>query len=437
MIGSVSWPEHVIWWHVYPLGFLGADPTGEDRSCRRTLRDLEPWLDHLVSLGANGLALGPVFESTTHGYDTVDWYRVDSRLGTEEDLLHLVQAAHATGVRVMLDGVFNHVGPRFPALVAAREQPDAPERALFRVDADGGFDTFEGHGGLVALDHANPDVAQLVADVMSHWCDRGIDAWRLDAAYAVPSGFWAAVLPQVRAAHPDLWVVGEVIHGDYAAAVEEGGLDSVTQYELWQGIWHSLEDGNLHELAWALSRHNDFLDDFVPMTFVGNHDVTRIASQVSDGRHHAHAAVLLLLLGGTPSLYYGDELGLRAVKEERFGGDDAIRPAYPASPADLVEAEPGVLDRWRLLVALRRRRPWLHTARSSVTHVANDQLVLDVTPVDEDADAAPLVVALNIGDGELTTPVGDAAVHLAGEGSGLRDTDLVVGPHGWAVVARD
>ncbi len=430
----MQWVDHVIWWHVYPLGFLGADTTGHTRGPRATLRDLEPWLDYLVALGANGLALGPVFDSTSHGYDTVDWYRVDPRLGTEDDLVHLVEAAHAKGVRVMLDGVFNHVGPDFAPLLAARRSPDAPERSLFRVDEDGRFATFEGHEGLVALDHANPEVARMVAGVMTYWCDRGVDAWRLDAAYAVPSQFWGSVLPEVRAAHPELWVVGEVIHGDYVAAVGEGGLDSVTQYELWQGIWHALQDGNLHELAWALHRHDSFLDEFVPMTFVGNHDVTRIASQVDDQRHHGHAAALLLVLGGTPSLYYGDELGWRAVKEERFGGDDAIRPAFPRSSDELVEAEPGVLDRWRTLVGLRRRHPWLHTARSHVVSVSDEALVIEMRPHDEARGETPLVLALNIGDGELTTPVGPSARFLAGERSGLRGEDLVAGAHGWAVL---
>ncbi|MBM6402983.1 alpha-amylase [Phycicoccus sp. CSK15P-2] len=432
----MNWVEHVIWWHVYPLGFLGADTTGEDRTPGRALRDLEPWLDHLVALGANGLALGPVFDSATHGYDTTDWFHVDPRLGTDDDLVHLVEAAHARGVRVMLDGVFNHVGPHFPALVAARRDPAAPERALFRID-DGDFATFEGHGGLVALDHDNPDVARTVAEVMTSWCERaGVDAWRLDAAYAVPPAFWAGVLPQVRAAHPDVWVVGEVIHGDYVGIVRDGGLDSVTQYELWQGVWHALQDVNLHELAWALQRHEDFLAHFVPMTFVGNHDVTRIASQVDDGRHHAHAAVLLLLLGGTPSLYAGDEYGLRAVKEERVGGDDAIRPAFPPTPEEMAEAEPGLLDRWRALVGLRRRYPWLHTARTTVKAVANATMVLESAPRGEAGGTGPLVVALNLGDDELVTPLGASGTYLVGADSGLRGEDLVVGAHGWAVAAR-
>ena len=117
---------------------------------------------------------------------------------------------------------------------------------------------------------------------MSYWCDRGVDAWRLDAAYAVAPTFWRAVLPRVRQRHPDVWVFGEMIHGDYAAYVRDSGLDAVTQYELWKAVWSSINDANFHELDWALTRHNEFLDTFVPLTFIGNHDVTRIASRLTE-----------------------------------------------------------------------------------------------------------------------------------------------------------
>ncbi|WP_082514629.1 alpha-amylase family glycosyl hydrolase [Frigoribacterium sp. Leaf164] len=448
--GAPAWTEHVVWWHVYPLGFVGADTTGADRSPAPRLLDLVPWLDHLVALGANGLALGPVFASSTHGYDTIDWMHVDPRLGSDDDLVTLIDAAHGKGVRVMLDGVFNHVGPEFPPLVEARADPSSPAAALFRRDGSGDLATFEGHGGLIALDHASPEVARLVTDVMTHWSDRGADAWRLDAAYSVPTSFWATVLPAVRERHPDVWVVGEVLHGDYAAIVREAGLDAVTQYELWQGVWHALQSVNLHELAWALTRHDEFLDAFVPLTFVGNHDVTRIASQVDDERHHAHATVLLFTLGGVPSVYYGDELGLRAVKEERVGGDDAVRPAFPRWSGDDVvslvpDADPAALALHQQMIGLRRRHPWLYTARSRTVSVTKESLVLELRPgAGGDAGAGSgagagdvaLVVALSLGDEPLRVADPAPGEFLAGRDAGLDGDELVVGAHGWAVVAR-
>ncbi len=263
---------------------------------------------------------------------------------------------------------------------------------------------------------------------MTHWLDLGVDAWRLDAAYSVPMPFWASVLPRVRERHPDAYVVGEVLHGDYPSIVAEGTLDSVTQYELWQAIWHGLQTSNFHELAWALTRHNSFLESFVPYTFVGNHDVTRIASQIDDERHHAHATVLLFLLGGTPAVYYGDEVGLTGVKEERFGGDDAIRPVLPDDPAELTRSNPAVFALHQQLIGLRRRLPWLHRATSSTTPAENRQLVLEVTSGDD-----RVAVALNIGDETLVVD-GEWEVLEAAD-AGPDDGTVRVGPHGWAVLA--
>src|ERR1019366_4539151 len=146
---------------------------------------------------------------------------------------------------------------------------------------------------------------------------------------------WRTVTGRVRRDHPRAWIAGELIHGDFVAAIREGGLDSVTQYELWKAIWSSLNDGNFFELAWALDRHDSFAAAFRPLTFVGNHDVTRLASKLADPRHFAHALVILLTVAGTPSIYAGDEQAFRGVKHERADGDAEIRPAFPDSPGDL------------------------------------------------------------------------------------------------------
>ena len=428
---AAGWTEHVVWWHVYPLGFVGADTTGQDRTPAHRLPQLEAWLDYLVALGANGLALGPVFRSSTHGYDTIDHFEVDPRLGTTADLEHLIQAAHARGIRVMLDGVFNHVGREFAPLQSALADPAAPENALFRHSDAGELEVFEGHDALVALDHSTADVADYVGSVLNHWLDRGVDAWRLDAAYAVPTTFWATVLPPVRAEHPEVYIVGEVLHGDYSAIVQDGGLDSVTQYELWQAIWHGIAEANFYELDWALQRHNEFLQAFVPYTFLGNHDVTRIATQIPDGRHHAHALVLLFTLGGTPAIYYGDERGFEAVKEERFGGDDAIRPAFPQSPTDLPPGGEGIYTLHQELIGIRRRHAWLHTATSRMLELTNTHYVYEVT-----TGTDRLLVALNIGDGTvLVDQTGARAPTELLAGSGEWAAGGVRLPaHGWAIL---
>ena len=362
-----------LWWHVYPLGFAGAPATRDGGPHEPRLRRLLPWLDHARDLGATGLLLGPVFDSATHGYDTLDHRRIDPRLGTEDDLDALLAACDERGMQLALDGVFNHVSERHPVVVHAREAGfQGPDAAWLRLEQtpDGPRPrVFEGHASLVELDHRNPEVAAFVAGIMSHWLDRGVDAWRLDAAYAVAPELWAPILAEVRARHPQAWVFGEVIHGDYADVVARSGMDSVTQYELWKATWSSIADRNFFELDWTLTRHNGFLESFVPQTFVGNHDVTRLATTL--GRDGAVVALAVLMtVGGVPSVYYGDEMGWTGVKEHRAGGDDAIRPPYPADPAALT-GDARVHEAHRALVALRRARPWLTTARTRTVELTN------------------------------------------------------------------
>jgi cyclomaltodextrinase / maltogenic alpha-amylase / neopullulanase len=433
---TASWVAHAIWWQVYPLGFVGAFPVPEgsvppDPGDHR-LRRLAEWFDHAIELGASGIALGPIFASRTHGYDTTDHFRIDPRLGDDEDFDYLIAEAHGRGLRVLLDGVFNHVGVDFSRY---REATHDDAAARWFHGRPGRFHTFEGHSELITLNHDNPDVVDYVVDVMAHWLQRGADGWRLDAAYSVPQQFWATALPKVRELHPDAWIVGELIHGDYAAIVEEATFDSATQYELWKAIWSSLNDGNLFELDWALQRHNTFLGSFAPLTFIGNHDVTRIASQLENPDHLAHALVLLLTIGGVPSIYAGDEFGFRAVKEERYGGDDAVRPEFASPPLQLDTSGAEVWRLHQFLVGLRRRHPWLHAATTTSLRLANQHYVYETRSGDD-----ALVVALNIGDEpmRLVRPElgpGRAEV-VAGSAAPPPDVvdELIVEAHGWRIL---
>jgi cyclomaltodextrinase len=428
-----GWVRHVVWWQVYPLGFTGAFPDRGDDTPHRLSR-LEAWLDYAIELGASGLALGPVFTSETHGYDTVDYLRIDPRLGDEADFDRLVAAAHDRGLRVLLDGVFNHVGRGHPAFQGALR--GEATRSWFRwVPAEPGYATFEGHDGLPALNHDEPAVADLVVDVMRHWLGRGVDGWRLDAAYAVPPGFWAEVLGRVRADFPEAYFAGEVIQGDYAAVVRESTMDSLTQYQLWKAVWSALNSANFFELAWALDRHDGFLDTFVPLTFVGNHDVTRIASKLTDERDLAAALAVLMTVGGTPSVYAGDEQAYRGEKVERAGGDDAVRPPFPATPGDLA---PYGWPAYRLhqgLIGLRRRNPWLHNARIRQLHLTNEQFVYETSD-----GTSTLLVALNVADAVADVPVaygigvlwGDAELRRGGSPAATAQ----LAPHSGAVLER-
>lgn len=229
----MEWIDHAIWWQVYPLGFCGAPFREEDPAPAPRMRKLLAWLDYAIELGASGLLLGPVFASQTHGYDTTDQFRIDPRLGGEETFEALVSACKKRGLRILLDGVFSHVGAQHPGVVRAlQEGKEDPAAELFDIDWTSGRPVprvFEGHSSLVRLNHAGEQAANYTVAVMKHWLERGIDGWRLDAAYSISPDFWARVLPVVRADYPDAWFLGEVIHGDYSKFVAESSVDSVTQ----------------------------------------------------------------------------------------------------------------------------------------------------------------------------------------------------------------
>lgn len=371
--------DHV-WWHVYPLGAVGAPIRERDAQLAHRLGHLEGWLDYVAALGCTGLLLGPVFASATHGYDTLDHYRLDPRLGDDDDWARFASAARERGLAIVLDGVFNHVGVGHPAV---RESLEAGH-GLVRVRHDHHGRSpvpWEGHGDLAELDHDNPAVADFVTDVMCHWLARGAAGWRLDVAYAVPAWFWSQVLGRVRERFPDALFIGEVIHGDYARIAGAATLDSVTQYELWKALWSSINDRNMWELSAALERHGSFSqrsDGAVMQTFAGNHDVTRIASRVGDAGA-ALAAVILLTLPGMPSIYYGDEQAFRGEKGRGITADDPLRPALPASPADLAPFGWWLHDLYRHLIALRRSNPWLTRGTVRVTGRNNGWITYTVS----------------------------------------------------------
>ncbi len=410
---GMDWADSVIWWHCYPLRFVDAEQEAIEKVEHR-LGQLVDWLDYVVELGANGLLLAPVFASRTHGYDTLDHFRIDPRLGDNADFTQLVAAAKARGVRLLLDGVFNHVSHEHEIVRRALAGgPGSADGAWIRWVGE--FPRgFEGNLDLVELDLTHPPVQDYVVEVMTHWLDAGADGWRLDAAYAPGPDAWRPIVERVRAVYPDAWLLAEVIHGDYVDFVTRSGVDSVTEYELWKAIWSSLNDGNFHELAWTLGRHAEFAAAFRPLVFIGNHDTTRIASKLVEARDLPLATALLLLLPGVPAIYAGDEQGFTAEKTDGPSGDDAVRPPFPATPDGLAAFGRDVHDLYRRLVHLRRLHPWLVTATASVAEVSDETIAIDLA-----GDGGRLTLGLN---------ASDVTVDLPGANGPLR-----VDPHAWAL----
>jgi cyclomaltodextrinase len=400
-------------YHLHSLGAAGvpavnSDPLAAEAS-GRGLRVLQGWLDHVRSLGCGGVLLTPIFAASTHGYDTVDPFRIDQRLGDEGDFTAFAEACHDRDLLLILDGVLNHVGRAFPAFqdVLARG-PGSRFVPWFRLDfaADGpdgfAYADFEGHPELVALNHAHPEVLDWAVAVSRRWLDRGADGWRLDAAYRIPETFLASLGQSVRAAHPDAFLFGEKIHGDYARFVEESHLDSVTQYELHKALWSSLNDTNLFELDWALRRHREFCTVFSPVTFAGNHDVSRLVTRLRDPALLGPLLAVLLTLPGVPCVYYGDELAWEGSVDATGDGDDAVRPPLPATAVPSGARQVEALRLHRELIALRRRSPWLTDARLELGEVSNSRIAYTVAAPE---DAERLLVTVDLA-GDAAPPAG-------------------------------
>lgn len=434
----VDWIRSTVWWHVYPLGFFGAEKHALPMDAQPTprLRSFEPWLDYVSDLGCNGLLFAPLFASETHGYDTTDFYNLDARLGTNTDLIWLIERCRERNIRIVFDGVFNHVGRSFGPFQDVRHHRQGSRFASwFLIDwnnthNEDGFSyvNFEGHHRLVKLNHHNPEVVDYVVNVMNHWLGFGIDGWRLDAAYSVPHSFWQQVLDRVRQKFPDAWMLGEVIHGDYSNSVRQGHLESVTQYELWKSIWSALNDRNFFELSHALNRNNDFNNVFLPNVFIGNHDVTRIASELKDVRDVELALAVLCTIPGTPSIYYGDEQLWMARKEKRPGGDDAIRPAFPTLPQELT-GNSSTYDKYRELIWLRRNNAWIASARVKMITLTNQTFAYEIK-----FEGNKFLVALNVSDSDFRLH-SSANMQLVAGHAHSDAAGWSVPSHGWAILS--
>jgi glycosidase len=333
-----EWFENAIFYHVYPLGALGA-PLQNDFSNTvvSRLSTLDSWIPCLQELGITALYIGPLFESMTHGYDTRDYFKVDRRLGTNDDLRRFVAKCHEAGIRVVLDAVFNHVGRDFFAFEDLRKHGwNSPYRSWFHTDfgRQGCFgdrfwyEGWNGHYNLIKLNLHDDKLMQYLSEVVRSWIrEFDIDGLRFDAADVMDKQFFARMRPLCKSIKSDFWLMGEVIHGDYRTWVNRDGLDSVTNYEWFKGLWSSHNDKNYFEIAYSVNRQfgdNGIYKGMNLYNFADNHDVDRIASKLKDAAHLYPLYILLFTLPGVPSIYYGSEWGILGKKE---GGNDLpLRP---------------------------------------------------------------------------------------------------------------
>ncbi len=412
-------------YHIYPLGFCGA-PHQADFQSEPTprLREVTAHLDYVRALGFDALYLGPLFASSSHGYDTADYLAVDRRLGTNEALAELVRRAHGLDIKVVLDGVFNHVGRDFWAFTDLREKREASEYHSWfrnvRFDSDNRFgdglvyDGWEGVEELVELNHEEPAVRAHLIGAAERWIDEfGIDGIRLDVAYALPFSFLDELSQRVHAKRDGFFLLGEVIHGDYASFLEQGRLDSITNYECYKGLWSSCNDANLFEIAHSLGRlfaSGGLFDDAMrrgklPYNFSDNHDVDRLATSLHDKRHLFPALALLWGMPGHPSIYYGSEFGIEGAKSD---GDAGLRPTWAEVEKKSVSGgviEPGdVRDFTSTLNELRQAHPVLLGGSYEKLALDNTSLAFMRTGVNGER----VVIAINIAPKPTTIHVPEA-----------------------------
>ena len=333
------WAYENVFYQIYPLGFCGA-PFENDGVLEHRILKVNDWIPHIEKLGANATYFSPVFESDTHGYNTRDYTKIDTRLGTNEDFQSVCKNLHKAGIKVVLDGVFNHVGRGFWAFQDVLEKRwDSPYKDWFHISFDGNsnyndvlwYEGWEGNYDLVKLNLRNEDVIQHIFSCIKGWVEEfDIDGLRLDVAYCLDHDFLRRLRSFCDGLKPDFFLVGETLHGDYNQWMNDSMLHSVTNYECYKGLYSSFNSMNMFEINHSLLRQ------FGPdnwtlykgkhlLSFVDNHDVTRVASILSNENHLPLIYALAFGMPGIPCVYYGSEWGAKARKEE---GDPALRACF-------------------------------------------------------------------------------------------------------------
>ena len=338
-MNSGFWAYESVFYQIYPLGFCGA-PFENDGVQTHKIKKVEEWIPHMKKLGINAIYFSPVFESDTHGYNTRDYKKIDVRIGTNEDFKEVCEKLHENGIRVVLDGVFNHVGRGFYQFQdVLKNRENSPYLNWFHINLGGNsnyndglwYEGWEGNYDLVKLNLQNGEVVNHILDAVQYWINEfDIDGLRLDVAYCLDENFVRTLRSFTTERKADFFLLGEMLHGDYNRLMNDGMLHSATNYECYKGLYSSFNSMNMFEINHSLLRQ------FGPenwtlykgkhlLSFVDNHDVTRVASILSNEKHLPLIYAMCFGMPGIPCVYYGSEWGTRADKSQ---GDPALRPCF-------------------------------------------------------------------------------------------------------------
>lgn len=397
------WAYNETFYQIYPIGFCGA-PTANDGITVPRIRKIMEWSSYLQELGIGSIILNPIFESDNHGYDTRDFKKIDCRLGSNDDFKEVCQDLHDHDVKVILDGVFNHVGRGFWAFKDVLEyRQESQYIDWFCIDFNGNsnyddgfwYEGWEGHFELVKLNLSNPPVVDYLLECVRYWIEEfDIDGLRLDVAYSLDHNFMKRLRSFCESLKPGFALIGEVLFGDYNIIVNNEMLHSCTNYECYKGIHSSFNSMNMFEIAHSLNRQYGSENWCIYrgkhlMNFVDNHDVTRIESILTNKKHLPLAYGLLFGMPGIPCIYYGSEWGEPG--EKAPDNDYALRPCFDEpQPNELTELI-------KKLIHIRQNNDALCNGSYQNIVVQNHQLVFE-----RRTDGKRVIVAINASDAPYT-----------------------------------
>ena len=396
------WYEEAVFYQIYPLGFCGAPFENDGRLEHRILKVLD-WIPHMKKLGINAIYFSPVFESDTHGYNTRDYGLIDTRLGTNDDFKKVVKALHKENIKVVLDGVFNHVGRGFWAFKDVQEKHwDSAFKDWFHLSFDGNsnyndgfwYKGWEENYDLVKLNLRNPAVIDHILDKVNYWIDFfDIDGLRLDVAYCLDHEFLRRLREFTDSKKNDFFLLGEVLHGEYGRMLNDMHLHSLTNYQCYKGIYSSFNSANMFEIMHSLMRLFGPEDWTVCrgahlLSFADNHDVTRIASILNDERNLPLVYTLVFTMPGIPCVYYGSEWGTKARKEE---GDPALRVSFDKPEWN------GLTEHISRLAEIKKSSNALNYGGLRIVVLTNKQVIFERNSGDQ-----RIMVAINMDDNPYT-----------------------------------
>ena len=433
-----TWYERGVFYHMYPLGMTGAPKHNDATEVTNRFKELDKWIPHIRSLGCSAIYIGPVFESASHGYDTRDYKLVDRRLGDNDSFRNFVAQCHQEGIKVIVDGVFNHTGREFFAFKDIQEKRrDSPYKDWYKgVNFDWqspcgdsfGYEAWQGHFELPCLNLFNPDVRSYLFDVIRFWIDEfDIDGIRLDCANVLDFNFMKEMRSRTETMKEDFWLMGEVIHGDYSRWVNSEMLHSVTNYELHKSLYSGFNDHNFFEIAHNVRRLEAIGRQLY--TFVDNHDEDRIATKLNLREHLFPIYLCLFTLPGIPSVYYGGEWGIEGKRTNT--SDEALRPAISIDQEGELHCE--LTDLIAQLGQIHRRQETLHTGRYQELLLTNRQYAFArhgedsviIAAVNNDDEPATLAIpvpiqaskAVNLLEPGDRLPISDGKVHIKLKGN--------------------